>query len=252
MAVRAYWLRGLANYGDKLTPWLVERISGEPPQFVQIADSGRKLVGAGSVLNSVRRGCVVWGTGMLSKSDVADPRADYRAVRGPLTARQIASQGGKPPAVFGDPGLLLPRWLAPSTKRHRVGIVPHYVHHCEALSRYESDANATVIDVTGSVQEVTDQITACECIASSSLHGLVAACAYGIPHARLKFGRPLGGDDSKFADFYMGIGAEHPPVLKCSSEAPSAVELEKRMQDAPSVDASALWDACPVAELSQE
>lgn len=252
MAVRAYWLRGLANYGDKLTPWLVEKITGEPPEFVHIADRGRKLVAVGSTLNSVRRGCVVWGTGMLSRADISDPRADYRAVRGPLTARQIASQGGRPPNVFGDPGLLLPRWIPAGTKRYRLGIVPHYVHHCEALSRYGEDADATIIDVSGEIAEVTKQIAACEYIASSSLHGLVLACAYGIPHVHLHFSRALGGDGSKFRDFYLGIGAEHPPTVKCTTKAPPAAELSTRTQDASPIDTSGLWEACPLPELMED
>jgi len=249
MAIRAYWFRWLENYGDKLTPWIVHKLTGELPEFAPASDRCLKLVSVGSILNHVRQHCVVWGTGMMSRADIADSRADYRAVRGPLTARQISSQGGRAPEVFGDPGLLLPRWIVRSPVMYRVGIVPHYVHYEEALRRW-SGGDALVVDVRGEVEEVVKQITSCECIVSSSLHGLVTACAYGLPHARLKFSKPIGGDGSKFRDFYQGIGARLPPVIDCVCRTPIPEQLAEKVAEAPVCNVDDLWEACPIEQLA--
>jgi len=250
VAVRAFWFRS-TNYGDQLTPWIVQQITGTRAEFVEAADRRMKLVAVGSILSSVRAPSVMWGTGMMSRHDPTDTRVDYRAVRGPLTAALIASQGGRPPEVFGDPGLLLPRWLPRSPVRHRLGIVPHYVHFKNAQKAFGGEAGVPVIDVRRGVGHVTAEITACECIASSSLHGLIAACAYGIPHVRLQFREAIAGDGSKFSDFYAGIGQAQPEVVDCRRAVPRTQDLLRSMRQLPCPDTTALWEACPVRELEE-
>lgn len=251
MTVPAYWLSSLNNYGDKLTPWLVKQITGREPRLMQPSARERKLVAVGSIMHQVRNHCVVWGTGILSRSNNADDRADYRAVRGPLSAQLVASRGGRPPAVFGDPGLLIPRWIPEPSKRFRLGIVPHYAHYHQAVRAYGREEGVSIVDVRGEVEPVTAQIAECEAVASSSLHGLVVACAYGIPHLHLDFGGRIGGDGVKFRDFYEGIGARVPTPVVCRERAPSCAELVSRMREAPPVDTSALWEACPIHELDE-
>ena len=250
MTVRAFWFNWLNNYGDKLTPWIVEKVTGKQPEFVQAAAAHTKLVAVGSILNSVRRGCVVWGTGMMSKADIADSRAEYCAVRGPLTAQHVWSQGGRAPEIYGDPGILLPRWLAKSTPAYRLGIIPHYLHYAEAKERWK-ESDVLVVDLREEVEPVTQQITSCERVLSSSLHGLITAYAYGIPHARLEFSKPIGGDGSKFADFYLGMRAPMPPIIDCASRTPSVRELESSTVEMPACDPSSLWEACPIQRLDQ-
>jgi pyruvyltransferase len=249
MTIRSYWYNGTPNFGDEITPWLVERITGNPAEWVPPTDSRMKLYAVGSVLSAVRAPAVVWGTGAMTWSDMADPSADYRAVRGPLTAKRIEVCGGTPPAAFGDPALLLPRWIDPEPKQYRLGIVPHYIHLAEVRKRFGEPKGVLIVDVGGGVEAVTKQITACEVIASSSLHGLIVACAYGIPHVQLQFTAPLCGDGSKFSDFYAGIGATRPALLDCRTGDLAFQDIQFAAAECPAVDDSALWAACPIQEL---
>ena len=66
---------------------------------------------AGSVAALAGPGAIVWGAGVMNADDRIDPRAELVAVRGPLT-REAALRSGVPcPPVYGDPALLVPRFL---------------------------------------------------------------------------------------------------------------------------------------------
>lgn len=252
MVCRAWWLSGLNNFGDQLTPWLVEQVTGEPAQYCEIDEPRRKLIGAGSVVTRARSGSVVWGAGALSLRESVAPNADYRAVRGPKTRKMVLEQGGHCPEVYGDPGLLVPWWVDASPKQWTLGIVPHFMDYEQASHEYPEGVEFTIIDVRAEVEQVARRISSCEVIASSSLHGLVLACAYGIPHVQLVFGARLAGDGIKFADFYDGIGYEPAPVLRADEEGfISPEEMLRVAAQAGPLDLSDLWHACPIAELNE-
>jgi hypothetical protein len=65
---------------------------------------------------------------------------------------------------------------------------------------------SVVIPVTIDPLESLRMIAGCEFIASSSLHGLIAADALGIPNWRLSFSAGITGGDYKFRDYAMGVG----------------------------------------------
>jgi pyruvyltransferase len=72
-----------------------------------------------------------------------------------------------------------------------------------------------LIDMQDPIEEVIDRIAACELVASSSLHGLIASHAYSIPAFWIKFRPLLSGDDSKFHDYFLSIGRD--PRSPCAS-----------------------------------
>lgn len=209
---KCWWARtpDPGNFGDLLTPFMYEAIHSRPPLWCK-PGSG-VIMGAGSTIRLAQKGCTVWGSGIMHYDDAIRGDLDIRAVRGPVTYQRGKELGIAMPEVFGDPGFLLPRFYdTPQPTRWSVGIMPHYVHLGEARRLYDINPLVHVISpLCSDVRRVIDQIRSCEVIVSSSLHGLIAAEAYGINHAWATFSkakRQLNTDGAKFDDFYQSIGA---------------------------------------------
>src|SRR5690606_23586094 len=95
----------------------------------------------------------------------------------------------------------------PAGRRYGLGVIPH-CRERDLLTAEQMPEDSLLIDITGGIFAVVDQICACDFIASSSLHGLICAEAYGIPARwrRLSDGRL--GDGFKFRASYSSIGQE--------------------------------------------
>jgi pyruvyltransferase len=215
-----YWQRpGSKNFGDELSPIIVEYVSGRrcvhsEPHKADIAAIGSiidatlqrrpKILRSLDVILARRSRIAIWGSGILDPSSISTTffHLNFLAVRGKLTASQLSLA----PLPFGDPALFLGEYFQERKKSCALGIVPHYVDAntkelAQLLTRFPA---ARVIDVALDPLEVARQISECEMILSSSLHGLVVADAFGIPNARLKFS-DLWGGDWKFNDYASGI-----------------------------------------------
>ena len=202
----------LANVGDRLTPWIVEKITGAHPTFAEGERDGRIMVAAGSILNWARSGNVVWGAGLASFTDEVDPDCEIAAVRGPLSRARALAAGCRCAAVYGDPGLLLPMWLPAADQGDAIGIIPHYVDQ-ERASIYRGKCK--VINVLAPVEQFVAEITSCNFVFSSSLHGLIIADAYGVPNAWIKLSDSVGGDGMKYLDHLMAMGRPVDGPIDC-------------------------------------
>ena len=232
----SYWFAKVPNLGDAVAPALIRHLTGTDPVWVSKRYRG-KLLTVGSVLDRVRPGDVVWGTGALRPKRIRAQGATYLAVRGPLTRELI--EGMPVPEVYGDPALLLPRIHRPSVEpRYSVGVVPHYADQ-DAIQSPDPE-RVPVIDVREPWRSVVDRIRACRTILSSSLHGLVVAEAYGIPAVWIRAGDRLVGGDFKFRDYYLGTHREPPEPAPWSRGAARALE---RAEAPPPLDPSPLEDA---------
>lgn len=81
----------------------------------------------------------------------------------------------------------------------------------------ENIPGVVFINPQDDVDFVVGQISACERILSSSLHGLIVAHSFNIPWVRLRFSdHELGGGDFKFRDFYESIGCFSPNEITAS------------------------------------
>lgn len=205
----------LDNFGDKLNPILVSwiarrRVSRMPYGY------GASYFAVGSILQRAGRQSYIWGSGFISSGSIyREPPAKIFAVRGPLTASILRRSGTRCPDVFGDPVLLLPKFFSPESKRtHMLGVIPHYADKSSPALEYYSERNdVKIINVQGGIDEFIHEVLSCEYIASSSLHGLVVAEAYGIPSTHIILGDRVVGGQFKFRDYRLGIGgAEHRPV----------------------------------------
>lgn len=222
-SIKLYWCRGdgrsdlgKQNFGDYLSPLLVGVLSRKRVEYspVQQAD----MIAIGSVLGRERKAKAfgflprrlhIWGTGTGAEHARYSGRHYYHAVRGALTLAQVEDIKTAP--VLGDPGLLSPMLLsnrkAHAVKRIRVGIIAHYADKAEpAVSRLlESIPGAQLIDVFSPVEEVLSQISSCDFVLSSSMHGLIVADSFGVPNQWLLLSRGRISE-YKFSDYYSVFG----------------------------------------------
>jgi pyruvyltransferase len=207
--LRACWLTSPApgNFGDILTPFILAHYGYNVKHVHWNNINQADVICVGSIARIAVSGTAVLGSGIMNQKEKLCADAKWYWVRGPLTRSAVIENGGTCPDIYGDPGLLLPKiWPNKNTVKHKIGIVPHHVDYGQVKQQFP---DAYVIDlVNADPQQVTDQITSCEKIISSSLHGIIAAHAYEIPAAWVKFSNKIKGDDSKFHDHYLSLGIE--------------------------------------------
>lgn len=242
------------NFGDVLNPYVVEKLSGLPPRFVPKGDG---ILAIGSVIKFARAGTRVWGSGTPRLTDVLASDADYRAVRGPLTRQLVLESGGTVPEVYGDPAMLLPLIKAPAPKRHKLGLIRHYTHVEQPLTLSDEVVEIDLMRIGyDDLDAFIDELTACEAIISSSLHGLIVAQAYGIPTRRAVFGASdaqIPGDGTKFTDHYTAFGIDEPEPLDLSVHTALGAESAALCTEVVTrpLRARALLDAAPFPVLPE-
>jgi hypothetical protein len=120
-----YWWRHGNNYGDMLSPVIVQGLTGMP---IRWSTEPGKLIAIGSVIEHYNEpGDVVWGSGArLPDSKIKTKGVRFLSVRGPLTRQRVLDHGGKCPPIYGDPALFLPKVYArmPDPKFEAVAM-PH-------------------------------------------------------------------------------------------------------------------------------
>lgn len=193
--IYAYWWKRFRNFGDVLNPWILRVLSG---QRVQWSNSPHKpvLIAVGSVVQSAHPGWTVWGSGCISGQAPIPRGLSLCAVRGPRTLERLVQNGYPRNVPLGDPALLLPI-LSPPRRCASFdwGILPHFIDYPALrwilfsqivrllLARgLPSRQRVLLINPLSEPQLVLRQIQCCAKIASSSLHGLIVADAYGIPN----------------------------------------------------------------------
>ena len=208
MTYMAYWGDKPRNFGDVLNANLFRYYGID---YTHTNNSNKaNLFAIGSVIRLAKKS-VVLGSGIIKEGEKLDPENKYEFVRGPLTRQRILECGGECPEIYGDPALLLPKFCPPVEKDCEIGFVPHYVHKNPGKLAAKENGWKYIDVVNHDPLEVARQISACEKIVSTSLHGIIAAHAYGIPaaHIRLAKVKDLHGDGSKFADYYASVNLLH-------------------------------------------
>ncbi|MGJ1224588.1 polysaccharide pyruvyl transferase family protein [Sphingobacterium siyangense] len=219
------------NFGDALSPRLIEELTGLPVQykswdpsaidrlknicrkFFRFRFSGVRsilwpsqssLIAVGSVIRWGNSKSSVWGAGFMNADDPFGGGRIY-AVRGKYTSQKLEAMGFPPCTTFGDPALLLPLWIrGKERKTKQLGVIPHWKEVDAFREKFGPDTN--LIDFrTADVERIVHEITDCAYILSSSLHGLIVAHAYGIPALWIKMGY-IDTDGFKFDDYFSSVG----------------------------------------------
>ena len=167
----------------------------------------QKLVSIGSVSQFIKPNDVVWGTGCITQNAIFHKPYKILAVRGPLTRNEFKLKGIECPDVYGDPALLFPLiWNKTKKKTHKIGIIPHYVDINNPIIERLKKEGYKIIDICSGITEFLEDLLSVEIVLSSSLHGLIAADAYGIPNSRIVFSNKLFGGHFKFIDYCLSVG----------------------------------------------
>src|SRR5690625_733507 len=215
--IKLHWASSKPNFGDYLSPLVVECISGR--KVVHSTPGKADLLGIGRLLQRVKNRwwthrTHIWGSGFIEAGKSVRSRHFIHAVRGPLSAARLSSDT----RVYGDPGLLVDRLLDGKVipKKHRLSVIAHYQdkdsQELKQLLARHPDAN--FIDVFSEPRQVLSAIAASHFVLSSAMHGLIAADGLGVPNARIVLAGPLRGGEFKFDDYYRGIGIDPPRHVK--------------------------------------
>lgn len=211
--IKTFWWRWKyphrLNFGDELTPPLVERLTGR--RVVWAAPDSCDLVGAGSVVQMIlkKQGAnrpKVWGSGFIraGAEDETPARLDVLALRGRSTRGRVENLVERDIAL-GDPGILAPLLVDGAVKkRYSLGVIPHYHDVASPVVRQMRSLgpDVRIIDVAWTPQEVAREIASCDAVISSSLHGLIFSDALGVPNAHISLGNRVRGGLYKFHDYY--------------------------------------------------
>jgi len=205
-----YWSG--ANFGDELNKYLFEKVFDVQFNYCNdILSADYIAIGSvlamyniksfGSKIHFIRESLLrkkinlkkltVLGSGFHYWSDehkIEFPRKmDFKIVRGKLTESYLRKHGFlRENVLLGDLGLLCPYMIGKSAKKYKLGIIPHYLDFSSPIiydiyKKYGRD-KCIIINVQDDVETVIGQITECENIISSSLHGLIAADSFYIPN----------------------------------------------------------------------
>jgi len=210
MTYLAYWGdHDGPNFGDILNGPLLNHY-GVKYKHTRDHKEGNLFV-IGSVARLAKPGSIVAGSGAIRTTEVYNSSVDFRFVRGPRTRDMVLKGGGECPKIYGDPALLLSRFVPPQKKKYKVGVTVHYVHRRPHIIDELKKLGHHYIDIfNDDPLAVAKEISSCEKMMSTSLHGIIAAHAYGIPAAHFHFGgKKLHGDGVKFKDHYEAMNLEH-------------------------------------------
>ena len=256
--INLYWYKhkeGHGNFGDELNPYIIEKLSGQKTNHINIeylnnnfvlslkflvAALFNKKIGfisfvkylfwnvfgkpkvicaIGSIIQYIKyEKAIIWGSGLISPKYKLQ-RANYLAVRGKYTQEQIKKEGLPVPVVLGDPALLLPLIYQPNLikKKYKMGVIPHYSHY-STVEAYRNDS-FLLINLLDDIELIIDQINSCDFILSTSLHGLIVSHAYNVPALWVNFHElqtTLFGDDFKFKDYFSSVNLNEYEAINLS------------------------------------
>jgi len=243
------------NWGDAISPYLFEKLSGHKPNVRvlpedRLSDGEHVLLIAGSILSHATKFTGIWGAGFISEHDLCRVKPlEIYAVRGPVTRKMLIKQGFNCPEVYGDPGLLFPKFYNPIVdKKFKYGIVPHYVDQKNPwIKRVAARPDVKVINIMNpDVLKFVDEVCSCENILSSSLHGLVCADAYGIPSLWITLSDKIHGAGFKFRDYFFSVGRNACDPVRVKEHMHFNEVCSAFYSYNIAIDLDLLLDACPI------
>jgi len=226
------------NFGDGINPKIFSFFTRKDIIGVHCNTDDQKgsnypiILGIGSLLNAVDHCDIIYGTGTAQKYSHLKTPKKIICVRGPSTRRVLLENKIECPELYGDPALLLPFIFPPPqniSRMYKLGIIPHCIDKKNPiLNRYQGHPDVLIIDIwsANNPEKFIQEISSCNNIISSSLHGIIIADAYNIPSGHIKF---LGGVDGSFKirDYYESVNREYYQINLNSEDIEAIVEQIK-------------------------
>ena len=246
-----YWGSN-GNWGDEVNKIICSKISGKAVNKISTEEEAAtfRYYCIGSILQSAKsNNFEVWGTGLMhSNGRLPYAPNKIHAVRGPLTRDLLLKQGFDCPEIYGDPALLYPMFYKPNIKeKYRFGIIPHYVDFSDPwVQKFSNNPDVKIINIKDrTCNKFIDDIHECEILLSSSLHGIIAGDAYGIPSYWIELSNKVHGKGFKFKDYFLSVKR---PLVE-----PIRPKLETNIKDFSNtfydykidIDLEKLMQACP-------
>ncbi|GAA3896079.1 polysaccharide pyruvyl transferase family protein [Leifsonia kafniensis] len=209
--------RPLFNFGDELSPLIVQAISGRKVEWS--AAHSADMVAVGSVFELATRtasSAAVWGTGLRANTDAEGAErllnniGPILAVRGPNTRSALRLTETTP---LGDPGLLATRLIDRARDcSDSTLVIPHFsawnsrhgrrqIMQLRTLGFQIAQPSLEPMDMIG-------RIARARFVLSSSLHGVVIAHALGVPtqllvNSTTSVREPMW----KYHDYFASLGS---------------------------------------------
>ena len=247
MIERLRYYAGLLNWGDDVNVDLYTQITVKSPIRMHVLDQSpvEHIMMAGSILPFANEYSVVWGTGFMhSQSTMMGMPTKITAVRGPLTLKRLQELGFDGKVAFGDPSMLIYRWVETESKpQYEYGVIPHYMDR-KIVEGWPDDI--LFIDIQQrDFKNLYRQVESCKKIISSSLHGLILADVMGLPALWVKLSNNLAGDDMKFHDYFASIGRKDVEYFDLRGGYDDSVKDAFKPYKV-KIDLDALYEACPL------
>lgn len=259
------WWVNTPNFGDLLSPYLIGKLTGLPVQLIETKRPNTlksklfhttefSYLAIGSIISRATSMSTVWGSGAFGTELLKNlsPKANYLAVRGPLTRNLLRINGINCPDVYGDPALVMPKVFNPPVqKKFKVGMILRWSENDWNSATEDTDVKKIYLG-TDDIEGTLMQILQCETIVSSSLHGIILADAYGIPSAWLSSETPKGLE-FKFYDYFLSVNKiQKPQVFDFSEKTLTLKSIQRQIkfnEKEIEFDEIRLLEACPFIEL---
>jgi pyruvyltransferase len=166
----------------------------------------------------------------------------------------LISMGVPCPEVYGDPVLLYPIFYNPLVeKKYILGVIPHFIdNNSDSLKIFTNHPEVLVIDILDDVNVVIENILSCSLIASSSLHGLIASDAYGIPSVWIELSSNIFGGRFKYYDYFLSVKRydENPVIINENTTVQDILNAKREYKI--DIDLVKLLEVCPFLNESSK
>lgn len=219
------------NFGDAVNRKFWETFIGE--KIIANREDDHYIT-TGSIMAYCNDKSIVFGSGFLTATDNVGNEWDFSksevypkeviAVRGPLTRDRLLAKGISCPEVYGDPLIMFPAIynVKKQQKKNLIGILPHYwdeyikSNNIQLLKTNLEEngykVNILSMAVGDNYENLINDISECDYVITSALHGLILSLAYKVKTILVDFSEDRLnnlGRKFKYDDFLQSIDLDY-------------------------------------------